>query len=161
MLAFCGQDNCSIDSNGRVKFSPKVLADFTEACDCEIVLHCLPEGALAIYPEDVYSEMRRVEARAAEKAGQSMIFRRNLRRFGALSASEKISKQGRITIPVGFRKMLELNPGDEIIVVGTEIGVEIWNSTKWLEELERINTHAIEKGEMEMSADLDMNNINQ
>ena len=155
MLAFCGQDKSSVDSNGRVKFSPRTNSDFMDKCGGEVVLHCLPEGALAVYPEDVYMQMRRAESRPAEKAASSMVFRRTLRRFGALSSSEKISAQGRITIPAGFREMLGLTPGSEIVVVGAEIGVEIWSAERWQEELEKINSHAEAKGELEMAADLD------
>lgn len=157
MLSFCGQDKCSVDSNGRVKFSPKVISDFTANCNGEVILHCLPEGALAVYPEDVYLEMRRAESKPAEKAGSSMVFRGNLRRFGALSSSEKVSKQGRITVPAGYREMLELSPGEEIMVVGVEIGVEVWNFKRWQKELDRINSHAEEKGKREMAADLEIN----
>jgi AbrB family looped-hinge helix DNA binding protein len=155
MLAFCGQDKSSIDSNGRVKFSPRTSSDFQNECNGEVVLHCLPEGALAVYPEDIYMKIRRGESRSVEKAGNSLVFRRNLRRFGALSSSEKISAQGRITIPSGFRKMLDLNPGEEIVVVGAEIGVEIWNSSRWDAEIEQINSHTDEKGAREMAADLE------
>lgn len=155
MIPFCGQDKCSVDSNGRVKFSPRVVSDFLKNCNGEVVLHCLPEGALAVYPEDIYLEMRRVESKPAEKAGSSMVFRRNIRRFGALSSPEKISRQGRITIPGGYREMLELDPGEEIVVVGVEIGVEIWNVARWNRELSRLNSHAEEKGEREMVADLE------
>ena len=154
MLSFCGQDRSSIDSNGRVKFSPRTVKDFMNRCNGEVVLHCLPEGALAVYPEEIYMQMRRAESRPAEKAGSSMLFRRTLRRFGALSSSEKISAQGRITLPSGFREMLELTPGTEIVVVGAEIGVEIWNAARWEAELQKINEHAAEKGEREMAADL-------
>ncbi len=154
MLSFCGQDKTSVDSNGRVRFSPRMISSFMDNCNGEVVLHCLPEGALAIYPEDIYLEMRRAESRPAEKAGSSMVFRRTLRRFGALSSPEKVSKQGRITIPAGYRDMLELNPGDEVVIVGAEIGVEIWNASRWDEELKKVEAHMLEKGEKEMAADL-------
>jgi len=157
MLSFCGQDKSSVDSNGRVKFSPRTISDFVDRCNGEVVLHCLPEGALAVYPEEVYMQMRRAETRPAEKAGSSLVFRRTLRRFGALSSSEKVSAQGRITVPTGYRKMLGLNPGEEIVVVGAEIGVEIWNAAKWDEEILRVNAHVEEKGEREMAADLEFN----
>lgn len=154
MLAFSGHDLCSIDANGRVKLSPRVISDFVEKCGDEIVLHCLPEGALALYPEDIYLEMRRQETDPAVRAGQSMVFRRSMRRFGALSQSERISKQGRITIPPGFRKLLDLEPGTDVCVVGVEIGVEIWRIDRWQEEIEGINRHQREKGEREMAEDL-------
>ena len=156
MLLFCGQDQSVIDSNCRLKFSPGVMEDFFQVCEGEVVLHCLPEGALAVYPEEVYKKMRQRVGDAERKAGESIVFRRNLRRFGALTTREKITRQGRITIPVGFRDMLGLNAGDSAVVVGVEIGVEVWNKDRWVEELEKINKHLTEKGEFEMSADLNV-----
>jgi DNA-binding transcriptional regulator/RsmH inhibitor MraZ len=154
MLSFCGQDKCSIDANGRIKFSPRFLSDFSEQCSGEVVLHCLPEGALAVYPEEVYLQMRRHEPRPAERAATSLVFRRTLRHFGASSQSEKISAQGRITLPSMYRDAASLKPGSEALVVGVEIGVEIWNPDRWLEELNKVNEHIREKGEREMAADL-------
>lgn len=154
VLAFCGQERCSIDANGRLKLSPKVVTDFTEKCGGRVVVHCLPEGAVAIYPEDIYLEMRRQETLPAAKAANSMVFRRSMRRFGAMSNSDTISNQGRVTLPQAFREYAALNPGGEVFVVGVEIGIEIWNAGRWMEEIERMDEHAREKGEREMAADL-------
>jgi AbrB family looped-hinge helix DNA binding protein len=154
MLSFCGQDSGTMDSNGRVKFSPKVVADFKDACGGEVVLHALPEGALAVYPEDVYARMRLDDSKPGGNFGSSLVFRRNLRRFGALTSAERISAQGRVTIPAAFRERLGLTPNSEFVVVGVEIGVEIWNADRWRRELERIDEHVAEKGEREMAADL-------
>ena len=68
--------------------------------------------------------------------------------------SEKISAQGRITIPPAYREYANLYPGKDVVVVGCEIGVEIWSQERWAEELEKMNEHVREKGEREMSADL-------
>ena len=154
MLAFCGQDNTKLDANGRLKLSPRVMSDFKEHGGYEIVLHCLPEGAIAVYPEDIYLRMREHEKNPAERAAQSMVFRRTMRRFGALSKTEKVSAQGRITIPAPYRTYAGLIPGEEVVVVGCEIGVEIWNAKRWTAELEMMNEHFREKGEREMSTDL-------
>ncbi|MFA7232005.1 MAG: hypothetical protein WC071_12105 [Victivallaceae bacterium] len=154
MLSFCGQDKCSVDANGRIKLSPRVIDEFTQRCNGEVIMHCLPEGAIALYPEDVYLEMRRNETAPVEKAAGSLVFRRSMRRFGALSSPEKITRQGRITIPTAFRQYAGLGPNTETYVIGVEIGVEIWNAERWSEELERLNEHAREKGEREMAADL-------
>ncbi len=154
MLSFCGQDRCSVDANGRLKLSPKVVADFTGKCGGQVVMHCLPEGAIAIYPEEIYLEMRRQETLPAAKAANSMVFRRSMRRFGAMSSPESISNQGRVTLPQAFREYAELKPGSEVFVVGVEIGIEIWKAERWAEEINRMNEHAREKGEREMAADL-------
>ena len=86
MLAFCGIDKCSVDANGRIKLSPRVIEDFS-ARGKDVVLHCLPEGTIAVYPEDVYHEMRKHENNPAERAADSIVFRRTLRRFGAWTQS--------------------------------------------------------------------------
>ena len=155
MIPFCGQEKCSVDANGRLKLSPRFIRDFMDRCSGEVVLHYLPEGALAIYPEDVYLEMRSGTSRVAEKAGMSIVQRRMLRSFGALSHPETISPQGRITLPQAYRDKLDLQPGADIYQVGVEIGIELWNASRWEQELENINNHLLEKGEREMDADLD------
>jgi len=130
------------------------MKDFMDACEGELVLHCLPEGAIAAYPADVYREMRGREPRPAEKAAESIVFRRMLRRFGSMSQPETLSQQGRITIPQMFRESTGVVPGAELVVVGIEIGVEIWTVERWNEELRRIGSHSMEKAEREMQADL-------
>ena len=160
MLAFCGQDKCSIDANGRLKLSPRFLSDFDLECSGGIVLHCLPEGAIAIYPEETYVQMRGAEARPAERAASSIVFRRSLRRFGAMSQPQKISKQGRLTLPPAYRDYADLQSGTDTVVVGVEVGVEIWNAQRWAEELNTINGHITEKGDREMAEDL-MNQNNE
>jgi DNA-binding transcriptional regulator/RsmH inhibitor MraZ len=154
VLSFCGQDRCSVDANGRIKLSPKVATDFAAKCGGQVVMHCLPEGAIAVYPEEIYLEMRRQETLPAAKAANSMVFRRSMRRFGALSSPESISNQGRITLPQAFREYAATAAGSEVWVVGVEIGIEIWNAERWAEELDKMNEHAREKGEREMAADL-------
>ena len=153
MLAFCGTDRCQMDANGRVKLSPRVLEDFARS-GSDVVLHCLPEGAVAVYPEKVYEAMRRPASDAAEQAGRSLVFRRELRRFGAWSSSQRISGQGRVTIPPEYRDFAGLSAAGGIVVVGVEIGVEIWDRTRWQKEQQNFMEHAKEKGEREMEEDL-------
>jgi len=161
MILFCGQDFTTLDSNCRIKFSPRVIKDFLQESEGGIVLHCLPEGALAVYPEPVYLKMRQMDLESEKKTAESLVFRRTLRRFGALSSFETISRQGRVTIPTGFREMTSLNPGTNAVVVGIEIGIEIWNVENWQKELEKIQKHTFEKGELEMALDLNASNIEE
>ncbi len=154
MLPFCGQDKCVIDANGRIKLSPRLIADFAGQCDGDIVLYCLPEGAVAIYPEAVFTGMRQSAAASLPEIGASLVRRRELRRFGAMSQPDQITQQGRITVPVGFREYAALQPGTEVYVVGIEIGAEIWNAERWRREMETVNGHLEQKGVEEMSADL-------
>ena len=155
MLEFCGQDYCSIDANGRLKLSPRLIDNFLNRCNGEVVLHCLPEGAIALYPEEVFQQIRKDEMSSLNQVGSSALFRRSLRRFGALSLPDTISKQGRLTIPPPFREYAELGPGTEAVVVGIEIGAEIWNLNRWKTEMELLNSHLAAKAEEEMAMDLE------
>ena len=111
MLIFCGQEHCLIDSNGRLKLPQRFIDDFTLRCGGEVVMHGLPEGAVALYPEEVYREMREREVEAVDSSGSSFAARRSLRRFGALTCPDTITRQGRITLPAAFREHAGLEPG--------------------------------------------------
>ena len=154
MLEFCGQEQCTIDANGRIKLSANMLRDYRRHTDGEVVLHCLPEGSIAAYPPKVWEIMRGNETNKVDLAARSVVYRRNLRRFGAMSLGVTISNQGRITVPAAYREYADLVPNSEILLIGCEIGVEIWNIDRWLEESELIRKHVTDKAEQEMNADL-------
>ncbi len=156
MLQFCGQEQCKLDANGRLKLSSAVLRDFQRLSDRDLVLFCLPEGALGLYPPATWASMRKQDADPAPAAGQSMLARRSLRRFGAFSQRVELTQQGRITIPQGFREHADLEPQKPLMLVGAEIGAEIWSVPRWQTELELIQSHMVRKGEEEMNADLKM-----
>ena len=137
MLSFCGIDKCSVDANGRIKLSPRVIEDFSSRGG-DVVLHCLPEGN-----------------NPAERAGDSIVFRRTLRRFGAWSQSGKISAQGRITLPQMFKEHAGIENGTDAVVVGIEIGVELWSLERWEAEQRKIMEHSMKKDELEMMRDLE------
>ena len=149
MLEFCGEDRCLVDSNGRVRLNQRVVDDFLRRCEGSIVMYVLPEGAVALYPEDTYREMRAREISDTDSVGSSFSARRSLRRFGSLTHSEVISRQGRVTLPERFRSMAGLQPGTEACVIGVEIGVEIWNAVKFEEEMKAIDIQLAEQRELE------------
>jgi DNA-binding transcriptional regulator/RsmH inhibitor MraZ len=153
VVEFCGQDPCTVDGNARLKFSPHFLEDFKRH-GADVVLHCLPEGALAVYPIEVWRQMRSAEAHAAPEAAQSVVQRRRMRRFGALSQVQQLSNQGRVTIPAHFRDVTGLAPGSEAVLVGCEIGVEIWQIDAWKREFATLREHEQRRAEAEMAADL-------
>ena len=138
MLPFSGCEHCLVDSNGRLRLCQRFVDDFLAECKGEIVIYGLPEGALALYPEKVFREMREKELGDINRIGASFAARRSLRRFGSLSAPEVISRQGRVTIPEHLRTFAGLPPGAAAAVVGVEIGVEIWAKERLEREMESI-----------------------
>ncbi len=159
MIPFCGYDDCSIDCNGRIKLSPAVIADFG-GNGASVVMRCLPEGAIGVYSESVFSRMRQAETeKSLSEVAMSVLYRRNLRVLNAMSQPAEISPQGRITLPVKFRHHAKLDEAPEAVVVGVEIGVEIWSAQMWHEEEARMLSHLQTRNEIEMQADLDTFNI--
>lgn len=155
MIAFCGYDRCSIDSNGRLKLSPSVLSDFG-GIGAGLVLRCLPEGCIAVYPEAYFQKMRQAGSEgSAALAASSALYRRNLRMLNAMSSPVSISPQGRITLPGDFRKLAGIDQTPDVVVVGVEVGVEIWSLQRWNEEQARIDEHMALRDELEMKKDLE------
>lgn len=156
MLSFCGEEKCTVDANGRLKLPQQFIDSFFDQDkSSEIVLHCLDEGALALYPVATFKEMRCRELQQQDRIANSLLMRRNLRRFGAMSCSEMISRQGRITIPESYRSRCELVCSSSVIVVGIEIGVEIWNIDRWNRELEAISSYEKLRAEAEINSSIE------
>ena len=153
-LRFFGQEHCLIDRNGRVRLPTRMLADFQDIDQRQVVLHCLPENALAIYPLSTWQQMRSREPRPAAKAGSSLAYRRQLRRFGGFTQMDELSNQGRITVPPLFREPLSLLPGTASVIVGCEIGVEIWNAQIWQDEHRAITEHEQRRAQTDLEQEL-------
>ena len=160
MLEFCGQESCTIDSAGRVKVAAGLLRDFQRHTDSDVVLYCLPERAIGIYPPKTWQEIRQAETANLGTTGRSMLARRQMRRFGAMSTGATLTNQGRLTIPPLFREFAQLVPGEPAMIVGCEIGIELWSMDRWKMEMGLLQEHAESKGELEMHADL-RGDINQ
>lgn len=48
----------------------------------------------------------------------------------------RLSGRARLLIPEGFREFLGVEPGQEVLVVGAAVCVEIWDPPRWLKYLE-------------------------
>ena len=155
MLPFCGLDNCLVDANGRIRLTQRVVEDFLKEGASEIVMHGLPEGCIALYPESVWKRMRAPALNTPELLGASFAARSSMRRFGALTASENISRQGRITLPELLQEHAGLKPGAKVVIVGVEIGVEIWELNKFNDEMESARRREELKKEREFDRELE------
>ena len=47
----------------------------------------------------------------------------------------KLANRSRLLIPEGFREFLDVPAGQDVMVVGAVICVEVWNPAAWLEQL--------------------------
>lgn len=149
MLEFCGEERCRVDANGRIRLTQRWVDDFLRKCNGEVVMYVLPEGAVALYPEETYREMRAREISDTDNVGASFAARRSLRRYGSLTMPAVLTPQGRVTLPERFRKLTGLQPGVEACVVGVEIGVEIWTSEKFDAEMDETEIQLAKQRQLE------------
>lgn len=154
VLEFCLQEQCALDTAGRLKLSATAWRDFQRHTDGEVVLYCLPEGAIGIFPPDLWAQIHQPVTTAGVSPADSLVLRRQMRRFGALAQSAVISNQGRVTLPPLFRDYAGLVAGQDVHVSGCELGVEVWQPARWAAELEQVQKHFHEKGAQQMHADL-------
>jgi MraZ protein len=154
-MQFCFQSKCVLDANGRIKLPPLLLMDLSASNNSgRVMLYCLPEGCLGIYPMNEWEKLRRQGSCESGDILNDAALRRQHRRIGSLSQSEVISNQGRITIPVMFRDMLGLTAGSEVMLVGAEKWVELWSVAAWEQELQIIADHEQKRVVANMDADL-------
>lgn len=155
MAKFFGQEKCTVDASGRVKLSRRFEGDFKSLGTLRVVLHCLPEGGLAVYPLELWEQMRSEDTVAmAMNAGHSIVARRQLRRLNCMTQVDELSSNYRLTVPPEFRPLLALEPGTTAMLVGCGVGIEVWNSERWAAELGTVRAHEEERALAEMQADL-------
>ena len=51
------------------------------------------------------------------------------------SETVKLANRSRLLIPEGFRDFLEVAAGQDVVIVGAVICVELWNPRAWQEQL--------------------------
>ena len=65
----------------------------------------------------------------------------DVQRLGRLLSTRystiKLANRSRLLIPEGFREFLGVEKGQDVIVVGAVICVEIWNPQAWLDQLKQ------------------------
>ena len=136
-MRYSGLTKCKVDSAGRIRLPQRVIDDLLPANSdsAELVLYCLPEGALALFTVQTWQLIRSKTPEETPDLLTDLELRRRSRRIAANSDSVVITAQGRITVPPLFREKLGFSEGAELIVTGNERGYEIWNSERWAKEM--------------------------
>ncbi|MGE0374755.1 MAG: division/cell wall cluster transcriptional repressor MraZ [Planctomycetaceae bacterium] len=63
----------------------------------------------------------------------------DVQRLGRLLSTRyktvKLANRSRLTVPEGFREFLDVAGGQDVMLVGAVICVEVWNPAAWLDQL--------------------------
>lgn len=121
---FLGEHRHALDAKGRVIFPARLR----EMLGAQVVLQKGIDPCLYVLPPEEWE-------RLVEKVSSLPTTRPDARRFARFffsqAQSERIDRQGRMTIPPSFREYAGLER--DVVVVGAGARVEIWDSARWEE----------------------------
>ncbi len=119
---FLGEHRHALDAKGRLIFPARMRS----ALGDKVVIQKGIDPCLYVLPPD---EWDRLVARVSTLPTTRPEARRYSRFFFSQAESERIDKQGRLTIPASFREYAGLQR--DVVVVGAGARVEIWDATRW------------------------------
>ena len=135
---FVGEYRLIIDDKGRVTLPSKYRRELEEG----IVITRGFDGCLSIYPKDEFEKL----AETIKTLSANTADARNYKRYWYGRANDVTpDKQGRVVIPPLLRQFANLEP--EVVVVGLDNHMEVWNANAWDEfqiQLERTGAEIAE-----------------
>ena len=125
-----GAHEHSVDEKNRLTLPVK----FRKSFDGGIVLTRGIDRCIAAYPRDEWE--RSLGKRIGELEGLSRDDRRLQRFFFASAAEAELDKQGRVMVPAALMEHAGLDR--EVTVTGVYDHLEIWDRTKWGQQLHEV-----------------------
>jgi MraZ protein len=119
---FLGEHRHALDDKGRVIFPARMREDLGP----QVVLQKGIDPCVYVLPP---AEWDKQVANVSALPTTNPRARRYARFFFSQAQSERIDRQGRLTIPQGFREYAGLDR--DIVVVGAGTRVEVWDSARW------------------------------
>ena len=132
-MHFYGCTQCELDQGGRIKLPLWVQGAFSEIGKSEVMIYCLPEGCLAVFPLSQWQVYRQHTGQLNEL--QEIEYRRHERLVGAMSFPGEVTSQGRLQLPEHLMEAASLKKENTVILIGAEKWFEIWSLERW--EVER------------------------
>ena len=119
---FMGSHSHNIDSKGRVIIPAKMREQLGE----QFVITRGFEECVAVYSME---EWEKVMERLSQLPSTQKSARRLKRMFLSYAVEVEPDKQGKVIIPSALREMAHIDK--EVLVVGQENHIEIWNAESW------------------------------
>ena len=119
---FLGTHEPRLDDKGRLVLPAK----FRDGFSTDVVLTKGQDLSIVMWP---LSEFQLYAQKIREASRNDARVRSYLRVFFSSAFDEQIDKQGRITLPAALRDYAQLDR--DVIVVGADTTVEIWDPKLW------------------------------
>lgn len=126
-----GEFQYSVDDKGRVIVPPA----FREFVVDGMVITRGMEGCLYVFP---LTSWQRIESRLTELPLTDPEARNFVRFFYSGASKAKTDSAGRVTLPSTLRLFAQVD--GNVVVAGAPNRLEIWNETRWLENLTQVQT---------------------
>jgi MraZ protein len=123
---FLGEHRHALDEKGRIIFPARMREDL----GAQVTLQKGIDPCVYVFPPD---EWERQVANVASLPTTKPEARRYARFFFSQAQTERVDRQGRLTVPASFREYAGLSR--DVVVVGAGQRVEIWDATRWEQHL--------------------------
>lgn len=124
---FIGEFAYRVDEKGRVPIPPRFRTD--EVKEKGVVLCPGADRCIAIYPLSIWNKM-------AESLTSGPLISSKMRKLNralfATSFNAEMDAQGRVNLPAQLKNYANL--GDEVVIIGVNTYMELWNSQQWQQE---------------------------
>ena len=126
-IMFLGQHTYTLDPKGRLTIPSRFREGLTDG----VVVTRGLDRCLTVYPLEVWEEIAQKVNALPITSPQG----RALRRLFFADASDAVpDRQGRILLPDRLREYAGIPPTSEVVVVGLDRFLELWNPKRWIEE---------------------------
>ena len=119
---FLGEHRHALDDKGRVIFPARMRDEL----GAQVVLQKGIESCVYVFPPE---EWEREVEKVSSLPTTNPQARRYRRFFFSQAQSERIDRQGRLTIPQGFRDYAALTK--DVVIAGVGQRIEIWDAGAW------------------------------
>lgn len=136
-----GEQRRTVDERYRLSIPPEMVAALTGGSN-QCVLVKERRGALSLWGQAKWQERLSGAVQVLEskwQAGRLDHRLHDLQRLGRLLSTRHrelpLAGRGRLVIPEGFREFLGVEAGQEVLLVGAAVCVEIWEPATWVSYL--------------------------
>jgi len=133
-MALTGTYTRTIDDKNRIAVPKQMREEFGEEEEAVRCLYIAPgtDHSLSLYASRAFG---RLAKRLARQSAKTVNVRNYLRLFYARAQKVELDGQGRIRLPERLAEFAQLSR--EAVLIGVEDHVEIWDSSKWEDFLDR------------------------
>ena len=135
-----GEQQRTIDERFRLSIPLEMADQLIGETGKDCILAKERPGCLSLWSTELWEEKLRESVELVQlkmQAGKLEGRTQQVQALGRLLSTRhktvQLAGRGRLVIPEGFREFLAVEPGNEVVVVGAAVCIEIWKPALWYE----------------------------